>query len=91
MLVPLIMGLTVAAWEQAPAPRWHLVWGVVLGAYLIANILPQFPVFQVLRDTGLAMYGSLLLWAVGVVVLWKGSWARMAETVGMPEPISSAA
>jgi hypothetical protein len=91
MMVPLIMGLTVAAWERGPAPRWHVGWGVLLGANLITNILPQFPVFQVLRDTGLAMYGSLLLWGVGVVVLWKRSRPRMAQTVPLPQPISSAA
>jgi hypothetical protein len=91
MAVPLLMGLLAADWERTGGPRLGLGLSLVLGAHLVTQILPQFPVFQVLRDAGLAMYGSLLLWTVAVVVLWRGSRPRLAGTVSRPGEFRSAA
>jgi hypothetical protein len=69
--VPLVMGLMASGWEQAgkARPGWGMV--LLLGAFLAATIPPQVPGCEVLRDCGLSMYAGLLLWAAGVVLLWK--------------------
>jgi hypothetical protein len=71
LLLPLAMALA--------AERWRRHDGLSLGPWLlgfliangIANLLPQLPEMNLLRDCGSAMYGSLLIWMVGVVVLWR--------------------
>jgi alpha-1,2-mannosyltransferase len=59
------------------ADRWQGHAGLTLDPWLlgvlvvnfIANLLPQLPDVALLRDCGAAMYGNLLVWAAGVVVL----------------------
>jgi hypothetical protein len=71
LLLPLVMALTAGRWQEYE--------GVSLGPWLlgllivnvIANLLPQLPNMNLFRDCGSAMYGSLLLWLMGVAVLWR--------------------
>jgi hypothetical protein len=45
---------------------------VALFAVQVAgNVLPLLPVFEVLKDVGLAMYVALALWLAGCVALWR--------------------
>src|SRR5262249_1938558 len=82
LTVPLVMGLLAASWEGGGGPRLGIGLALVLGVNLAANVLPQFPLFQVLRDAGLAMYGGLLLWAAGLVEMGKENWRRPAGISG---------
>jgi hypothetical protein len=61
------------------ADRWQRHEGLSLGPWLLgllavfaaANFLPQLPNMTLLRDCGAAMYGTLLVWAAGVGLLWR--------------------
>ncbi|MBV9125193.1 MAG: DUF2029 domain-containing protein, partial [Planctomycetes bacterium] len=69
--VPLVMGLLAAHWEKAQAPHQGKGLALLLAVYAVANVLPHIPGLEVIRDLGLAMYGALLLWLVGMRVLWR--------------------
>jgi hypothetical protein len=84
LAVPLVMGLIADRWQRRPtlAPGPGLLSLFVLGA--LANLLPQFPSMNAVRDGGLAMYATLSLWLVSMVVLWKREHtpATSAEPAG---------
>jgi hypothetical protein len=70
--VPLVMGLQVAAWDYrlSDAARWALL--VVMVLQVVGHALPLLPIFEVLKDAGLALYTALALWLAGCLVLWRG-------------------
>jgi hypothetical protein len=45
----------------------------------LGNLLPQLPVFLVMRDRGLAGMTALLLWIVACWALWRTETARREE------------
>jgi hypothetical protein len=71
LLLPLTTALVADHWQKRE--------GVSLGPWLlgilivngIGNLLPQLPDMNLFRDCGSAMYGSLLVWLMGVSVLWR--------------------
>jgi hypothetical protein len=76
LALPLVMGLLAASWEGKEVP--HLAKGmwVLLAVNVAANAVPHFagshaPFVQRLRDDGLATAAALLLWLVGLIVLWN--------------------
>jgi hypothetical protein len=91
LALPLVMGFLAASWERAATLRLWPGTALLLAAFALANVLGQFPAFQVLRDTGLAMYGALLLWAVGVIVLWKRPCQPRSGTSVHPMRLEAAA
>lgn len=77
LALPLVMALLVRRWQrhEGLALDWAL-WGI-LAANTIAILLPNLPDMNLLRDCGSAMYGSLLLWLTGIVLLrWRGRPSR---------------
>lgn len=84
--VILVMGVLAAEWQGQCIPV--LSWGTtaVLTANVIANALPQFPVFQRLRDDGLATAGALLLWTTAVVLLRKQAGAARVAAPATDAP-----
>jgi len=52
--------------EELTLGAWLLV---LLTLNAAANLLPQLPDMNLVRDCGLSMYGNLLVWLMGVVVL----------------------
>jgi hypothetical protein len=87
--LPLVVGVLAATWEGASAP--HLGTGMLLAltANVAANTLPHFagpraPLMQLLRDDGLASAAALLLWLVGILILWKRGRPRMAPALDRP-------
>jgi hypothetical protein len=85
------MGLLAAGWERSGAARVGVGMGLLGAAFLVANVLGQFPGLEVLRDGGLATYGGLLLWGVGVAVLWKRPRPRPALVRAAAGPRTAAA
>src|SRR5262249_42734774 len=67
MMVPLVMGVLAAAWQERAT--LGAGWCVLLAGFVVANVLPQFSTFQVLRDDGLVTYAGLTLWAGAIVML----------------------
>jgi alpha-1,2-mannosyltransferase len=71
LLLPLVMGLAAARWQRFA--------DVNLGSWLMAallingvlDLLPQLPDMNIFRDCGSAMYGSLIVWAMGAAELWR--------------------
>jgi alpha-1,2-mannosyltransferase len=78
--MPLIMGLL------APSVRRSVYPGPLLALVLVAGVaagaLPSLPRLRVLRDTGLALYGALLLWAVACLTLWHPARRRRVACSG---------
>jgi hypothetical protein len=84
--LPLVMGAAAIAWERG---RRRLGVGMIAAAVvnIVANALPSFPGLELLRDDGLAMYAALLMWVVGMTLLW----ARRGPAVQSGRPPLSAA
>src|SRR5262249_5177367 len=66
---PLVMGLLAADGEQGASPRRRLALALLFTAFLAANVPAQFPGMELLRDCGLATYGTLFLWVTAGFVL----------------------
>jgi alpha-1,2-mannosyltransferase len=78
LALPLTMGFLAIAWEsparEGAGAIWRSLWlWLVLGVNTVANTLPHLPGSDLLRDLGLATYGTLLLWLAGVVILCRKS------------------
>jgi len=69
--MPLAMGLVAAAWEKNGAPRLGTATALALAVNGLANAVPHLPGCDLLRDTGLAMYGTMVLWLAGGIALWR--------------------
>jgi hypothetical protein len=69
--LPLVLVLLFAEVERRG--RTEVGWGLIaLFALQVAgNVLPLLPVFEPLKDAGLAMYTALTLWLVACVALWR--------------------
>lgn len=89
LLLPLVMALAAHRWQE------HV--GVSLGPGLlgllivngIANVLPQLPEVQLFRHCGSAMYGSLLIWLMGVAVLWRRRARRSIAAAAVPRRLAA--
>jgi hypothetical protein len=85
LTLPLVMALLAECWLRREG--LSLGWGLLalLGAFTIANLLPNLPSMNVLRDCGSAMYGSLALWLTGIVLLRRRSQMGLdAKSVAAP-------
>jgi alpha-1,2-mannosyltransferase len=67
--LPLAMGLVAASWERNGA-RLGTAAALALAVNGLANTVPHLPGCELLRDTGLAMYGTMVLWLAGSVAVW---------------------
>ena len=81
LCVLIVMGLVASRWE----PRNHVGLGkglVLIFAFnIICYIPPNIPSWLVLRDLAVTLYPTLMLWAVGTLVLWKRSRRKSGETL----------
>ncbi len=71
LLVPLAMGLVAERWRRFEDVKlgWWLMGALIANG--VADFLPQLPDMNVFRDCGSAMYGSLIVWAMGAAFLWR--------------------
>jgi alpha-1,2-mannosyltransferase len=67
--LPIVMAFVAHAWERRGDASLGAGWRTLIGFNIAANGLPQLPWFGVLKDLGLATYGSLTLWATGLRVM----------------------
>jgi hypothetical protein len=90
MALPLVMGLLAAERERrgTAAPGRLLLAVLVLST--VGNILPLVGPFEVLKDTGLALYVEMVVWLFGCVTLWRLSARTDAAAANRP-PLPAAA
>jgi len=76
--VIVVAALLADRWRRSAVPVWSggLICLLVVNA--IANLLPQIPGLEVLRDVGVAMYAAVLLWIVGTLTLFQRGRAPIA-------------
>lgn len=91
LMVPLVMGLLAARWEWAKTLSVGAGLTLLLVLNWVADLLPQFPSLQLLRDTGIAMYGALALWIVGVMTLWRRTRLNVSAVNPPRQPAARAA
>ncbi|NNM87549.1 MAG: DUF2029 domain-containing protein [Phycisphaerae bacterium] len=72
MVLPLPMALLASQWEhdhKLPI-GWGLGWVLIL--FAVSHILTVLPrPFAYLRDLGLVMYADVILWAAGMLWMWR--------------------
>jgi hypothetical protein len=78
LVVPLIMGLLTAFWEQSPMCLLSRRMRLLVVGNALAGALPLLSGLGALHDVGVPMYAALAIWAVAVTVMWKGSHEREA-------------
>jgi hypothetical protein len=79
LAIPLVLGVQAAAYDGGETSGWQRTRWVVAAVNVVANILPRCPGMQPLRDGGLAMYATLLLWLVGLLVISTRSRKQSVE------------
>jgi hypothetical protein len=60
---------------------------LLVTGYFVANLLPQLPGLELVRDLGLAMYMAVGLWLLAVILLWKrvgSASATVSEPLALP-------
>jgi hypothetical protein len=86
--VPLLLAL-LARWPAAGYGRLALP--AVLAVNAVLQTMPHLPQADLLRDTGAAAGGTLLLWGAGVVVLFRrGRAAGAGETALLAAAVRAA-
>jgi hypothetical protein len=80
--VPLVMSLIALEWQRRGTTDLSTGLTILLTLQIIGNTLPLLPPFEILKDTGLALYTALSLWSVACGVLWKQGQASRAGTAG---------
>ncbi len=90
LALPLVAAILAERWQRQEGlslPAW--LWAL-LAVNALANLLPQLPNMNLLRDCGSAMYGNLLLWLVGVVLLRRRGRLQLgAEARATPGPLAA--
>jgi heptose I phosphotransferase len=71
LAIPAVMALVAARWEGREAIELGVGLVAFFALVALTQLLPHFPPLVVLRERGLAGYGALALWVVGVVTLWR--------------------
>jgi hypothetical protein len=94
--LPLVMGLLAASWEGKADPRLGKGMMLLLAVNVAANALPYFAgpdarFVQLLRDDGLATGAGVLLWLVGLIVLWQRGRRALVLAAGRPHVVAAAA
>jgi hypothetical protein len=98
----LVGGLIMDNWERTQArsasegtlhTSARLGWGLaaVFTVYVGLGVVPQLPGCELMRDFGLAMYASLLLWLTAVVRLWRSPRAEAAAAEAPSPALGKAA
>jgi hypothetical protein len=84
LALPLVTALLVDRWRNHAGlslGRWLLG---LLALNAVANLLPNLPNMNLLRDCGAAMYGSLLVWLAGIALLRRQRHRTGPQTVARP-------
>jgi hypothetical protein len=84
LALPLVMALLVLRWEGQGTLRLGAGLTGLLVVNAVADLLPHFPQLIVLREQGVALYGTLAVWLVGFVVLWRRGRTRRPVALHLP-------
>jgi hypothetical protein len=88
--LPLVTGLLALEWQRRGMAVIGVGLKILLAVQIIGNTLPLLPPLEVLKDTGLAMYTALALWAVACTVLWNQGQAPPGSAVGNHDLVAAA-
>src|SRR5207237_9783392 len=91
MSILVIMVLLAWRWQGQESLRLGVGHGALLFVNLCANVLPLIPGLDALRDCGLAMYGTLLVWGSGVLFLRLQTMSRASLSTANRAEIRAAA
>jgi hypothetical protein len=86
--LPLVLGLLAADRQRrgTAIPGFGML--MLLAINVAGNMLPLFPQLELLKDTGLALYSGLVLWAAGCFALRRG---QTPSTPGVEKTLAAAA
>jgi hypothetical protein len=90
LLMPPVMGLLAVAWERRSDLRLGHALALLLVGNATAYVACNLPGLEVLRDLGVMVYPTFLLWLAGVVALWRTS-RRSAPALPEGQPAGLAA
>jgi alpha-1,2-mannosyltransferase len=91
LLLPLVMGLMAATWEQQSSVPVRCGFWILLGVNAVASALPHLPGLEILRDVGLVTYTALTLWLAGVVWVARRSPVKVSNKAGQSTIMGAAA
>lgn len=89
LLLSLVMALVAHRWQKCEGASLGPLLLTVLIVNGIGNLLPQLPEANLFRDCGSAMFASLLLWLIGVAVLWGRSQGSSSASA-VPRQLAAA-
>ncbi len=67
--LPLVMAMVADGWERHAFPNVGRRCFVLFMAHLLANIIGMLPGCEILKDLGISLYGTLILWVAGLFML----------------------
>jgi hypothetical protein len=82
--LPLVMGLLAADRERRGTAVPGVATLTLLALNLAGNVLPLLPPFEVLKDTGVALYAGLLLWAGACLAIRRQAVVAPPESSSLP-------
>jgi hypothetical protein len=68
----IVTGLVTARWESS-RPGLGIGLTLIFAINILCYIPPNIPEWLILRDWAITLYPTLLLWAAGIITLWKRS------------------
>lgn len=71
--LPLVLALTAHAWERNGAPRLGAGYRTLFIAHVFLNVICLPMSMMILKELGISLYGSLILWVAGVYALKQRS------------------
>jgi hypothetical protein len=88
--LPLVMVLLALEWQRRGTTDIGAGLKILLAVQIVGNTLPLLPPFEILKDTGLAMYTALALWVAACAALWKQGQAPPVGAEGGPDLAAAA-
>jgi alpha-1,2-mannosyltransferase len=69
--LPTATCLLARSWQNRDDLRLGVGLASLFAIFVVTNVLPSLPDWEILRDRCLALFGTLPLWAASVAQLWK--------------------
>ena len=67
--LPLVMAMAADAWERHAFPNLGTQCLLPFTAHVLLNVIGMMPGCALLKDLGISLYGTLILWIAGLLIL----------------------